>query len=234
MEFNIFHFLASRLGLDKYCNDYIISILSTLIVFFLLLIASFLVFRSIKKHKDEIVPSSKFNLHNIMEIVVEWFLNLVRGIIGDKAEKFVPLIATLFIYIFCCNLLGFIPGFTAPTTVITTNLGCAIFVFLYYNYVGIREHGFKGYIKHFLGPIIWLAPLFLVIEIISHIVRPISLSIRLYGNMMGDHMVLGIFSELTPVIVPIFFIILGIFISFIQAFVFSILSTVYIALAVED
>jgi F-type H+-transporting ATPase subunit a len=120
-----------------------------------------------------------------------------------------------------------------PTDNINTNIPCAIIVFLYYNFVGIREQGFIKYFKHFAGPIIWLAPLMFSIELISHLVRPLSLSVRLFGNITGDHMVLGIFSQLTPLVVPVIFLFLALFVAFIQAFVFSLLSTVYIALATE-
>jgi F-type H+-transporting ATPase subunit a len=105
-------------------------------------------------------------------------------------------------------------------------------VFLVYNYFGFKEHGIS-YLKQFAGPVLWLAPLMFVIELLSHLFRPMSLSIRLFGNMFGDHMVLSIFSGLVPLIVPIIFMILGIVVSLIQAFVFSALSSVYIALAVS-
>ncbi len=126
--------------------------------------------------------------------------------------------------------MGLIPGFLPPTDNLNTNVACSLTVFLFYNYHGFKAHGF-GYIKHFMGPVIWLAPLMFVIEVISHLVRPASLSVRLFGNIAGDHLVLNIFSHFVPLGVPVVFMFLGLFVSFIQAFVFTLLSMVYISLA---
>lgn len=232
-EFNIYALIAQKLGFGDHLSSDTISVFGSLTVLILLFIISIFAWRRLKDPEMRVVPSGKFTLSNIMEIFVEGLLSIMRGILGDHAERYLPIIGTLFVYIFCCNMLGFIPGLNSPTSVIVTNLACALVVFVYYNYVGIKDMGFAKYMKTFLGPVIWLAPLFLFIELISHFIRPITLSVRLYGNIMGDHMVLGIFSEITPIIVPIFFIILGIFVSLIQAFIFSILSTVYIALATQ-
>ena len=136
----------------------------------------------------------------------------------------------LFIYILFSNLLGLIPGFLPPTDNLNTNVACALTVFIFYNYQGFKAHGF-AYLKHFMGPIWWLAPIMVVIEVISHLVRPASLSVRLFGNISGDHLVLGIFSSLVPIGVPVIFLFLGLFVSVIQAFVFTLLSMVYISLA---
>lgn len=189
--------------------------------------------RKLARTEQCLIPGDKPTPSTLFELIVESLLNLMEGVLGDKAQKFFPLIGALFIYIFTCNLIGLIPGLAPPTENINTNAACAIVVFLYYNYMGIREQGLVHYLKHFMGPVIWLGPLMLVIELISHAVRPVSLSIRLFGNMTGDHMVLGVFSQLTPIVVPIIFMFLGLFISFIQAFVFSLLSIVYIGLATE-
>jgi len=117
------------------------------------------------------------------------------------------------------------------TEMLATTLACGVVVFFYFNYVGIKEQGLIPYLKHFGGPIIFLAPLMFIIEMIGVLVRPVSLALRLFGNITGDHMVLGIFSDLVPIGVPVIFLALGIFVSFIQAFVFSLLSTIYVSLA---
>lgn len=187
---------------------------------------------SLGSAEEELVPSPGFSLKNIFQITVEGILSLMEGVIGKDAKDYFPLIGTCFIYIFINNILGIIPGFVPATENVNTNLAMALTVFVYYNYMGIKKQGVKNYIKHFMGPIWWLAPLMLVIELISHLVRPISLSIRLFGNITGDHVVLGIFSGLVPLVIPVIFLALGIFVSFIQAFVFSLLSTVYLGLAV--
>ena len=232
-KFNLILWLGEKTGMT-FVNESTVSLLSSILVFLILISLSLVVWLRLRNPERHIVPSATFSVTNIFEIFIDGALSIMRGMLKEKAEKFLPLIGTLFIFIFVCNLLGFIPGFMSPTTVITTNLGCAIVVFFYYNYIGIRERGFVSYLKHFLGPVLWLAPLFLFIELTSHLVRPITLSVRLFGNMMGDHVVLDMFSGLIPLLIPIFFMVLGIFVAFIQAFVFSILSTVYIALAIEE
>ncbi len=200
----------------------------TAIVLLLLGLIAYLRFR---KTETALVPGSKLSVPNLFEVGCESILGLMEGIMGPDAKKYFPLIGTLFIYIFVNNLLGVIPGFLPPTDNINTNLGCSIVVFIYFNYVGIREQGLIPYLKHFAGPIIYLAPLMFIIEMISVLVRPMSLALRLFGNMTGDHLVLGIFSDLVPLVVPVIFLALGIFVSFIQAFVFTLLSTIYVALA---
>jgi F-type H+-transporting ATPase subunit a len=187
--------------------------------------------RKSKKIEESIAPPPKVTTYNIFELITQSLHTLLKDILKDDAEKYLPLVGSLFVYILSCNLIGLIPGFKSPTDNINTNLGCSIIVFIYYNYVGIREVGWKKYLRNFMGPVLWLAPLILVVELVSHIVRPISLSVRLYGNIAGDHIVLGMFSNIAPFVVPVLFMLLAVFISFIQAFVFSLLSTIYIALA---
>lgn len=178
-----------------------------------------------------LVPTTKGGIATTFELGVEGIVGLMESVMGHNARKYLPLIGSLFIYILVSNLLGMIPGINPPTSNINTNLACALVVFVTYNVMGIREQGLKNYIKHFMGPIIWLAPLMIILELISHLVRPMSLSIRLFGNIMGDHMVLGVFTELTKVGIPVVFLGLALFVSFIQAFVFSLLSMIYISLA---
>ena len=150
----------------------------------------------------------------------------------SENRKYLPFVGTIFIYILFSNLLGLIPGFSMPTDSILFNLGIALVVFVLYNYWGIREVGAVAYFKHLLGPIWWIAPLLLVIEIISHIVRPISLSLRLFGNMTGDHIVLAVFTDLTKYVFPVIFYGLGTFVCLMQAFVFTLLTMIYIRFAV--
>jgi len=192
------------------------------------------------KGKDGLIPDADLKPRNLYELYVEAILNLCRGVLGHDAERFFPLIGGVFIYIFVQNMLGVFPGFLPPTDQLNTNLPVAFSVFFIYNIAGIKEHGFADYGKHFLGPVLWLGPLMLAIELVSHIVRPISLSVRLYGNIFGDHLVLNIFLNELPASlgailgygIPVIFLALGCFVSFIQAFVFSLLSTLYIGLAV--
>jgi F-type H+-transporting ATPase subunit a len=185
----------------------------------------------IKKFKDNVIPEEKVSLKNIFELAYEGLMSLLNSVIGHEGHKFLPIIGAAFIFIFVSNLLGIIPGFIPPTSNVNTNIACALVIFLATHYYGIKEHGFK-YIKQFTGPFWWLAIIFLPIELVSHIARPFSLTLRLYGNMMGDHTVLSIFSNLVPIGVPIIFLTLAVFISFIQAFIFSMLSMLYIGGAI--
>jgi len=173
-------------------------------------------------------------LQNFMEVLVDALLNLAEENIGHKWGKyFFPLIGTIGLYILVCNFMGLIPGFTAPTSNINTTASMAVPVFLATHVYGIRVHGVK-YIKHFLGPIVWLAPMMFIIEFIGHLVRPITLSVRLFGNMIAKHMILFALALLAPVIVPVAILGLGVLVSLIQAFVFVLLTALYLAGAVEE
>ena len=179
------------------------------------------------------VPDDKLGARNIMEMLIEGLLNQFEAVLGDRklAIRFLPLMGTLFIFILCCNLLGVLPGFLPPTTDTSTNWSMAIVVFFVFNIAGFRANG-MGYLKHMMGPMLAIAPLIFVLELIGVLFRPFSLQLRLMANLNGDHMVLGIFSEMIPLLVPCVFLALGIFVSVVQAFVFTLLSTVYVGLSV--
>lgn len=186
--------------------------------------------RALKRAENPIIPEKKMSLRTFFEVLIEFVYTFAGNTLGGSPDKYFPLLGAFFIYILFNNLMGVIPGFSPPTSNINTNIAIAATSFLMYNYYGYREHGWK-YIKQFMGPLIWIAPLMFVIELFSHIFRPISLSIRLFGNMFGDHMVMSIFSGLVPIVVPVVFMVLAIVVSLLQAFVFTLLSTVYIGLA---
>lgn len=178
-----------------------------------------------------IAPTSKFSLRGLFEMLTEFIQGLSDMVIGEHGRGFVPLFASIFFFVLLNNLVGVIPGMTPATENLNTTVGMGAIIFIYYNIMGLKENG-VAYLKHFMGPILWLAPLMVVIELISHLVRPISLGLRLANVMKGDHTVLGIFLDLVPVILPIPFYILGIFVCFVQAFVFTLLSMVYVSMAV--
>lgn len=183
----------------------------------------------------KIVPAG---VQNFVEVVVEFFMNLAETSIGHMGKVFFPLIATLGMYIFVCNFLGLIPGFEAPTSNINMTASMAIPVFLATHYYGIKINGF-GYIKHFVGPMrsIVALPLMILmffIELIGHLARPLTLSVRLFGNMIAKHKILLILGFLAPWIVPTTILGLGVLVSIIQAFVFVLLTTLYLAGAVEE
>ncbi|MBI3017358.1 MAG: F0F1 ATP synthase subunit A [Deltaproteobacteria bacterium] len=203
----------------------------SIFIFSVIALLSVWVNLAIRKRASCLVPDPHFSLLNVFDVAVEKLLALSESVMGHHdGKRFFPLMASLFIFILLSNLLGLIPGFLPPTDNLNTNVACALTVFVFYNYQGFKAHGL-AYLKHFMGPIWWLAPIMIVIEVISHLVRPASLSIRLFGNISGDHLVLGIFSQLVPIGVPVIFLFLGLFVSVIQAFVFTLLSMVYISLA---
>ncbi len=178
-----------------------------------------------------LVPEGKLTFRNFFDILAEKLYAMCESVMGEhEAEKYFPVIATLFVFIFFSNLFGLIPGFLPATDNINTTLATGFFVFLYYNFQGIRANGI-GYLKHFFGPVWYLAPLMLVIEIMAHVFRPISLALRLRGNIQGDHVVLSVMSSLVPYGVPVIFLGLGLFVAIVQAYVFCLLTMVYISLS---
>ncbi|WP_456401904.1 F0F1 ATP synthase subunit A [Hydrogenimonas sp.] len=170
---------------------------------------------------------------NVMEAYLLGIIAMGRDVIGESnAKKYLPLIATIGIIVFIGNVLGIIPGFESPTGNINMTLTLALIVFIYYNYEGIRKHGVVHYFAHFAGPVKWLAPLMFPIEIVSHISRIISLSFRLFGNIKGDDLFLWVLLMLAPWIVPLPAFLLLAFSAILQAFIFMILTYVYLAGAV--
>jgi F-type H+-transporting ATPase subunit a len=195
-------------------------------VMILLIIFAFLAVRKI-----DMIPSGA---QNVFEIIVSGIEEFMVDITGEEGRKFFPLIATVFLYIATCNLLGLIPGFYPPTASINTTLSCALTVVIFTHVIGVKFHGVK-YIKHFLGPIWWLSPLILIIELIGHSARILSLSIRLFGNITGHELVLGILFALAgAAFAPLPIMALGIFVALLQAFVFFLLSIIYFAGAMEE
>lgn len=180
--------------------------------------------------EQSIVPAGKISARGFFEMITDMIGALTDQVIGHHGRAFAPYFAALFTFILINNLIGLIPGMTPATDNFNTTFAFGIFSFLAYNAVGLKEGGL-GYLKHFLGPVMWLAPLMLIIEIISHIIRPLTLGLRLANVMTGDHTVLTVFLNLFPVGPAIPFYALGMMVCLIQAFVFTLLSMVYIALA---
>jgi F-type H+-transporting ATPase subunit a len=168
-----------------------------------------------------------------MEIIVEGLLGLMERVMGHHARQHLPVIGGIAFFIVASNLAGIIPPLFSPTVNINITAGCAITIFLYYQYIGFRRHG-AAYLKQFIGPVWWLAPLMLPIELISHFIRPFTLALRLFANMRGHEIVLIIITLLVPVVAPLVIVLQGIFVSFIQGFVFILLSMIYIASAEEE
>ena len=213
--------------LPTYAPQYV---LSAIMIAVLLVAVSVFSFAG-KKPADLVIPEARLTVRNLFELILSFLVTLAEDIIGHKAKRYVPLLATCFTFILFMNLLGLIPGFTPPTDKMNITVGLAVVVFLSTHYYGVKEHGI-AYFKHFLGPVWWMAPIMLPIEIVSHLARPLSLSLRLFGNITGDHLVVAIFLGLVPFVVPSIFYGLGVFVSFMQAFIFTVLSMIYISGAV--
>lgn len=218
-------------GLEHAPNHVVMAIVIATILMACTFLAARMLSRASKSADGALVPESKWTFRNFFEVVAESLYKLTESVLGHhEAPHYFPVIGTLFVFIFASNLVGLIPGFLPPTDNMNTTLALGAFVFLYYNYVGLKINGL-AYLKHFLGPVLWLAPLMLIIEIASHVFRPLSLALRLRGNIMGDHVVLSIFSDLVPFVLPVIFYGLGMFVAFVQAFVFCLMTMVYISLS---
>ncbi|MDO9586138.1 MAG: F0F1 ATP synthase subunit A [Syntrophales bacterium] len=172
-------------------------------------------------------------VQNVMEAALGGIDTFLTETMGHEGRPFFPLVATLGLYILSSNLLGLIPGFESPTSNINTTASMAVTVFFMTHIIGIRVHGVK-YIKHFMGPIWWLSPVMLVIEVIAHFCRPLSLSVRLFGNIKGEDIVLGVVIFLVPALAPLPVFVLMIFTSLVQTLVFMLLTMMYIAGALEE
>lgn len=197
---------------------------------------------------------------NFMEVVLEQFNSMIDDVLGHDGRRFLPFIATLGLFILVGNLMSLVPGLERPTANLNTTAACALIVFFAYHYIGIKNQGFVSYARHFMGPVVWLAPLMVPIEIISHLARPLSLSLRLFGNMTGGHILLAIIFFLMGLhgligwalsgsvggavvggiggLIMIAFTVgflypLKILVSLLQAFIFVMLTMLYIAGALE-
>jgi F-type H+-transporting ATPase subunit a len=189
------------------------------------------------------VPDEGVTLRNVAELIVDGLAGMARDLMGDDWRRYFPLVGAIFIFILVSNLLGLVPGFGGATSDVNTTTAWAIISFVIYNYVGIREHGF-WYINQFLGPSFFdvtiagrkihvrpLFVLFLPLEIVLHLARILTLSVRLLANMFADHTVVAVWITLVPIAIPALFMTLGALVAVLQAFVFSLLTMIYINLA---
>lgn len=176
-----------------------------------------------------LLPSKR---QSLLEFIVQSFEGQLVEIIGEEGRKFLPMIATVGLFVFSANMIGLVPGFMSPTSKLNVTAGCALTVFVYYHWQGMKAQGVLRYLKHFAGPIPALAPLLLPIELISHFSRPVSLSLRLFGNIFAEELLIVIIASIVPFVLPLPFMAVAIFTSVIQAFVFVLLACIYIAGAV--
>jgi len=213
------------IGLGHFAHSYPHVIYSWFAMLLLSVIAA------LATRKISLIPAKG---QNFFEMIISGMEEFMVGITGEEGRWFFPLIATVFLYVAVCNLLGLIPGFFPPTASINTTVSCAVTVVVFTHVIGVKYHGVK-YIKHFLGPIWWLIPIVLPIEIIGHLARIMSLSFRLFGNITGHELVLAILFMLAGMfLAPLPIMAMGIFVAFVQAFVFFLLSIMYFAGAMEE
>lgn len=210
---------------SKYPQAPITNYLAMQILVFFVLVLLFALLR-VRLSADNPGP-----LQHTFESIDSFINATAHEVIGHGYQRYTDYLATVGIFILVCNLIGLIPGFETPTSIPSVTLGCALVTWFYYHMHGIRENGFK-YIKHFLGPVWWLAPLMFLIEIASHLARILSLTIRLFANMFASDMVILVFFSLIPIVIPVPFLLLHAGVSIIQTYIFVLLATVYIGEAV--
>ena len=228
-HFTWFNLLFERLGI----SHEFIPIAGSLLAMTIMIILSIAGNLALGKGEAAINPASHFTLKGFFEAFIEMMSNLTTMVLGSHGKEFLPMFGAIFFYILLNNLIGLFPGLSAATANINVTLSLGLFSFLAYNVIGFAHSGVH-YFKHFMGPVWWLVPILLPIELISNIVRPFSLGIRLSVNMTADHAILGTFIDLTKIGVPVIFYGMGTFVSLVQAFVFTILSMVYVMMATAD
>jgi F-type H+-transporting ATPase subunit a len=206
---------------ETFVPDYIV--MSLIVALFLIL------FFGISSRKLSFVPSKR---QSILEMIIQAFEGLLGDTVGEEGKRYLPMIATVGLFILCSNLIGLIPGFMSPTSKLNVTAGCALVVFIYYHTQGVKAQGLSKYLKHFMGPVPILAPLMIPIEVISHFSRPVSLSIRLFANIFAEEVLIVIMASIIPFFLPLPFMALAIITAVIQSFVFVLLSCIYIAGAV--
>ncbi len=199
------------------------------VVMSLIVAGVLILFFTLASRKPRLIPTK---LQNVLELIIQFFETLLAELIGEEGQKYLPMVATLGLFILACNLLGLVPGFMSPTSKINVTAGCALTIFVYYHWQGIKSQGFFKYLKHFMGPIPLLAPLMLPIEVISHFSRPLSLSMRLFGNIFAEELLILIMASILPFLLPLPFMLIAIITAIVQAYVFVLLSCIYIAGAV--
>lgn len=208
-------------------------LIASVVVILLVLMFAVMTRAKVQNLDKAVVPDAKLNVRTIVEILIETFFGMMKDMMGLKrAKRYLPLIGTCAMFIFFSNMGSLIPGFTPPTSNLSVTFGCALIVFVAYHYYGLKENGLS-YLKHFLGPMMVIAPLMLVIEVISHCIRPVTLAVRLFLNMAVDHLVVSIVVALLPLIVPLPLMVLGTLVAVVQTLVFCLLASIYVSMATE-
>jgi F-type H+-transporting ATPase subunit a len=219
---------------------------ATLLAAGLMILAGVHVRRRLAAAGGGVVPDEGVTLCNILEVLIEALANLARERIGEDWRRYFPIIATMFLFILVSNLMGLIPGVGGATSDVNTTFGWAVIAWLLYTWVGIAKH--KGrYLIKYMGPsfgvtkifgrtlhLRWLAPFMMIIEIPLDLARMGTLALRLLANMFADHVVVAVWVKLVPILVPAIFMGLGLVVAVLQAFVFSLLTMIYVGLALDE
>jgi F-type H+-transporting ATPase subunit a len=209
------------------------DVIPDFIVMSLLVLIAVSVLCLIIRSRLSVENPGKFQI--VLEDALSFVYGMVDDYIGPKGRNYVTLVGTMFVFILIGNLMGLVPGLKSPTSNINVTLGCALTVFVYYQFHGFKEQGVLGYLKHFLTPPgapIWIFPIYLPIEIISHLSRVLSLSVRLFGNIFGEDLVILIIFSIIPFVMPLPMMALGLVTAALQAYIFAMLTTIYLAGAV--
>ena len=216
--------LFEAIGLGSFAHHYP-HVVYSWVVMAILIVAGALAAKTVS-----LIPGKG---QNFFEVVVGGIEEFMVTVTGEEGRWLLPIAGTVFLYILTCNLIGLVPGFFPPTASLNTTLSCALVVVVFTHVIGVKYHG-AAYIKHFMGPVWWMVPIIMPIEIIGHLARILSLSFRLFGNMMGHELVLFILFMLAGAFfAPLPIMALGIFVALVQAFVFFLLSIMYFTGAME-
>lgn len=210
------------------------ALFTSIVIILALILAALYLRPKLLDYEKSVIPDSKLSLRTFFEVFIGYFYDMMKDAMGPKrAKRYFPIVGTCACFIFFANILGLVPGFMPPTGTWNITIGCALVVFVAFNYYGLKENGFN-YIKHYAGPVWWLAPLIFPLEILSMLIRPLTLSVRLMLNMAVDHLLMGIFLGLVPLFLPVPLMVLGTLVAAIQTLVFALLAAIYIALATEE
>ncbi len=221
-------------GYDHHHIEELKPVLGAVLTFILTLIIGIAYRSGVKKAGKDVAPVGRMSLRGVVEMVLEFVYDTATSVIGsERVKPFLTPLFSIFLFIFVSNLSGLVPGFTPATESINTNLVLGLFIFLVFNTAGIREHGVFGYLRTFAGPLLVMMPIIFVIESVGMLARPLSLALRLYGNIFGDHLVLSVFTDLTKLVLPSFLLFFGLLVACLQSFVFTLLSSIYIFMAIS-
>jgi F-type H+-transporting ATPase subunit a len=235
---SVYSFLHQR-GIDELYQAVVLAV-------FLLVLGGLAVRKRVLETGGGVIPDEGLSLRNVLELIVEALVSQAKAVMGDEYHRYFPVVGTIFFFILVSNLMGLVPGLGGATSDVNTAAAWAIISFLVYNFVGIRTHGWK-YIYQFMGPSLYekeiggkryhirvLAPVFLPLEIVLHLARILTLTVRLVANMFADHTVILIWLGMVPILIPAIFMGLGLVVSVLQAFVFALLTMIYIGQALQE